>query len=173
MDDTPIAPLEDDEATLRRFVKGSVSLSDGALARLARQGLIEIEGHAARLTPLGRRKFRSLPKATLQVPFPGDPIEAVLAKYTARFQSAHAVATPRVETRGRPPRHLPVEMVMAPILLFDGHEALIQARAYSTRIRETMRYQRAKDGVRITNSKACLAASRVSLARSADIFKVA
>ena len=174
MDDRPIAPLdESDEAALRRFVTGSVSLGAGALVRLARRGLIEIEGHGARLTPLGRSRFRSLPKATLQLPFPGDPIEAVLSKYTARFQSEHAVAPPRVETRGRPPRHLSLQVVLAPVMLFDAHQSLVQARAFSTRIRETMRHQRAADGMRITASEACLAMSRSALARTAVILKTA
>lgn len=174
MDERPIAPLdENDEAALRRFVTGSISLGAEVLARLAQRGLIEIEGHGARLTPRGRSKFRSLPKAALQRPFSGDPVEAVLAKYTARFQSEHAVSPPRVETRGRPPRQLPLQVMLAPVMLFDVHQSLMQARAFSTRIRETMRHQRSADDVRMTASEACLAMSRSALARSAIISRTA
>lgn len=160
--------LDDQEqAALRRFVTGSLGLGDEALARLMRHGLVERQGHGARLTPLGRHSYRCLPKAILQLPISGDPIEAVLSKYTRQFQSEHAVTPPRVETRGRPPRELPRNVVTAPVMFFDSRQALERARAFSLRVRAAMRRNREDLDRRVMASRSCLAASHRSLARSA------
>lgn len=163
----------DDEFALRRFAAGSVTLAAETILRLMKLRWIERHGHGQRLTPLGHRKFRSLSKPALQAPDRGDPIAAVLDKYSTSFQNAQEAAPPRIETRGRPPRHLAEEARISPVIFFDARRSLMEARRRILRLRETMHRQREDDLSRTSSSKACLAVSHAVLATSAGFLRAA
>lgn len=171
MADVRMAPFgADDEATLRRFASGSTALGEEAIARLMQLKLATRHGHGYRLTPLGKRKFRSLSKPVLHQPDRGDPIASVLDKYAASFQAAHEVAPPRIETRGRPTRQMAEEGAMSPVVFFDTQRSLMEARLRILKLRERMRRQRAEDRSRAASSALCLTQSLASLAASARLL---
>jgi hypothetical protein len=59
----PLSPSE--EIALRRIAHGSIAVDAQATAKLASLALVERAHTSLRLTPLGRLRFNSLPKAPL------------------------------------------------------------------------------------------------------------
>lgn len=92
-----LSPLE--EIELRRVAHGSVMVDARIAARLCAVALIEEGPGGLRLTPLGRRRFASLPSAPLLkpervVPAISSVIASLLDRADRRRQESGAVAKP-------------------------------------------------------------------------------
>lgn len=158
---------EKDELSLRQLAAGSTALADPAIARLVQLKLAERYGCGYRITPLGQRTWRALPKSALHMPDRGDPIAAVLDKYRDRLRAVRAEAPPRIETRGRPTQQMAREAAMSPIVFFDARRALDSARQRIAAVRERQHRQIAEDRSRASSSAARIAQSLATLDASA------
>jgi hypothetical protein len=92
-----LSPLE--EIELRRVAHGSVMIDARIAARLRAVALVEEGPGGLRLTPLGRRRFASLPRAPLLTPECAVPtissvIESLLERAHRRRRKVDGVARP-------------------------------------------------------------------------------
>lgn len=92
-----LSPLE--EVELRRVAHGSVMVDARIAARLRAVALVEDGPGGLRLTPLGRRRYDSLPSAPLlkprgAVPAVANYIDVLIERAGRRKRKSDAVGTP-------------------------------------------------------------------------------
>ncbi|MFZ5780921.1 MAG: hypothetical protein ACOY4R_12055 [Pseudomonadota bacterium] len=145
----------EDEILLRRVALGSQGLDTKKLARLSSLALVERAGNGWRLTPLGRHRFDSLPKALVfqkrRLPL-RLALEATLEKYRQRAPVESKAAGGPADT---PPGAAP----QAPILL-DAMEWKQRAERYLLGVRDQMGVHLRRQTELVEESEHCITVSR-------------
>lgn len=171
----PAVPLSaGEEYALRQVATGVIDGDSRNIKRLVTLGLLQRRPTGPELTPLGHQRFSALPKAALLQADRGNLIDVVLMKYADQFRAQRAAATPRIETRGRPPRAKSrADLLAANRFTASGEMDLsrhfiAQARARMQRSREMLRIQRQIDSRILLDSQVCIQTSVARLCVTAS-----